>query len=160
MWNKIFNESRQAFAGEVGYAFVRISCGLMMALGHGWPKLQKYSDISHKFPDPLGIGNQLSMASAIGAELVCGALLALGLLTRWVSLPLIFTMVVAAFMIHGENPWFSGPGIPRSKELALLYLIPFIYCFLRGCGTFSLDALFFKSHKQKVSDAAKKSSKK
>jgi putative oxidoreductase len=44
-------------------------------------------------------------------------------------------MCVAAFVIHGSDP-FSG------KELALMYLVPFLTLVFTGAGRFSLDQLF------------------
>ncbi|MEW6993795.1 DoxX family protein [Colwelliaceae bacterium MEBiC 14330] len=43
----------------------------------------------------------------IFVELVGGWLLLLGLLTRLISLPLMFTMMVAATTVHAENGWFA-----------------------------------------------------
>ena len=46
------------------------------------------------------------MASlAIAAELVGGALLVIGLATRWVSIPLMVTMLVAIFTVHWPHGW-------------------------------------------------------
>lgn len=44
---------------------------------------------------------------AAWAELFGGWLLLVGLLTRLVSIPLIFTMVVAATSVHASNGWFA-----------------------------------------------------
>ncbi|MEP7703365.1 DoxX family protein [Paraglaciecola sp. 25GB23A] len=54
----------------------------------------------------LGLPLPFLMASlAIGAELVGGILLLLGLATRWVSVPLMVTMLVAIFTVHWPNGW-------------------------------------------------------
>ena len=45
------------------------------------------------------------------------------------------TMLVAALIIHGDDPW-------AKKELALLYFFPFAALFLTGAGRYSLDAFF------------------
>jgi putative oxidoreductase len=42
-------------------------------------------------------------------------------------------MVVAAFIIHGDDPF-------AKKEFALLYAIPFLTLVFTGAGKFSLDA--------------------
>jgi putative oxidoreductase len=42
---------------------------------------------------------------ATAAELVGGIFLLLGLATRWVSIPLMVTMLVAAFSVHWPNGW-------------------------------------------------------
>ncbi len=51
---------------------------------------------------------------AIAAELGGAILLALGLATRWVSIPMMVTMVVAAVTVHWQNGWLAiatGSGI-------------------------------------------------
>ena len=54
----------------------------------------------------LGLPFPMLMASlAILAELVGGLLLLIGLATRWVSVPLMITMLVAIFTVHWSNGW-------------------------------------------------------
>jgi uncharacterized membrane protein YphA (DoxX/SURF4 family) len=51
---------------------------------------------------------------AIAAELGGAILLTLGLATRWISIPMMFTMVVAAVTVHWKNGWLAiatGDGI-------------------------------------------------
>ena len=42
---------------------------------------------------------------AWGSEYFGAILLALGLATRWISIPLMFTMIVAAVTVHWQNGW-------------------------------------------------------
>ena len=42
---------------------------------------------------------------AWGSEYFGAILLALGLATRWISIPLMFTMIVAAMTVHWQNGW-------------------------------------------------------
>jgi len=42
---------------------------------------------------------------AWGTEYFGAILLALGLATRWISIPLMFTMIVAAVTVHWQNGW-------------------------------------------------------
>jgi uncharacterized membrane protein YphA (DoxX/SURF4 family) len=47
-------------------------------------------------------------------EVLGAVLLVLGLATRWISIPLMVTMLVAAFAVHWENGWLaiaSGDGL-------------------------------------------------
>lgn len=124
---------------SIGLLLSRLIFGGFMAFGHGLPKLLSYADKAQGFPDPLGIGAPLSMASAIAAELVCGILLMLGIATRVVSLPLIFTMTVAALMVHAGGPLFLPAA--GAKEPALLYAFSFALFLFTGPGRFSLDYL-------------------
>ena len=104
----------------------------MMLLGHGWGKLTSFAERSSSFPDPLGIGSLLSMALATGAEAFCALAVILGFATRWAAVPLMVTMLVAALIIHGDDPW-------AKKEFALLYFPPFATLFFAGAGRYSLD---------------------
>ena len=103
-------------------------------LVHGTQKLLGFSELADKFPDPLGMGSQLSLVAAIGAELGCSLLLILGAGTRWAALPLAFTMIIALFVVHAQDDW-------RVKELAAAYLCVYIPLFFTGAGRFSVDYL-------------------
>ncbi len=131
---------------SVGLLTLRVAFGSMM-LVHGMQKLMAFSDLSTQFPDPLGMGHQLSLLSAIGAEAGCSLLLILGLGTRLAVLPLAFTMLIALFVVHANDPW-------KVKELAAVYLAVYVSLALTGGGEFSLDQLLF-SKKQSDGTAAK-----
>jgi putative oxidoreductase len=117
---------------SVGLLVVRVGAGAMMLFGHGIDKLLTFGHKASYFPDPFGIGSAPSLALATFAEFVCSILLILGLLTRLAALPLLVTMVVAALVIHADDPW-------SKKELALLYAVPFLSLLFTGPGNFSLD---------------------
>lgn len=127
---------------SLGLLLSRLVFGSFLLLGHGWGKLLSFSEQADKFPDPLGIGPQLSMASAIICEVICSALVVLGLVTRIAVLPVVFMMSVAAFMIHADAPLFMGGG--AAKEPALIYLTGFAVLFFTGPGRFSVDWLIGK----------------
>ena len=99
---------------QIGLLLFRVALGAFMAV-HGWQKVAAYGDLVEKFPDPIGMGSQLSLIAAIGAELGCSILIILGFATRLAAVPLAFTMVIALFVVHGEDPW-------KVKELAAFYL--------------------------------------
>jgi len=117
---------------------LRLVLGLTMLLQHGWVKMQNYENIRLTFPDPLNLGNpQLSLIMALGAEVVCALLVAVGFLTRLAAIPLVVTMLVAFFLIHGDDPF-------AKKELAFLYLTGFVVLALRGAGKLSVDGMLTK----------------
>lgn len=58
---------------------------------------------------------QVMAALATGAELIGAALLLLGLATRWISIPLIITMLVAIFTVHWHNGWAAIA--PHASEI-------------------------------------------
>ena len=117
---------------ETGLFVLRVAIGAFM-LVHGIQKLMGFSEMADKFPDPIGMGNQLSMIMAIGAEVGCSILLILGLGTRLAVIPLAFTMIVALFIIHANDPW-------KMQELAAIFLSVYVVIFITGPGRLSLDA--------------------
>lgn len=122
---------------SLGLLILRLGVGGFMLWFHGMPKLLNFSEKAATFPDPLGVGNSLSLGLAVFAEFFCSILLIWGILTRLAAIPLFATMITAAFIIHGEDPW-------NKKEFALLYAIPFLTLVFTGGGMFSIDHLFFK----------------
>ena len=76
---------------------------------------------------------EFSLYLAVFAEFVCAILLVIGLFTRLSLVPLIITMAVAAFIVHG------GDGI-KEMEFALIYLSAYVALILTGPGAHSVDA--------------------
>lgn len=77
----------------------------------GWTKFAAFEDTAAWFGNPdWGLGLPLPglmVFLAAGAELVGGLFLVLGLATRFVAVPLIFTMLIAIFAVHWENGWLA-----------------------------------------------------
>ncbi|WP_440905583.1 DoxX family protein [Catenovulum sp. SX2] len=77
----------------------------------GWNKYQNFDNIVSWFGDAeWGLGLPLPGLMAFlatAAELVGGLLLLFGLLTRLVSIPLIFTMLVAMVTVHWQHGWLA-----------------------------------------------------
>lgn len=107
-------------------------------LSHGWQKLMQFDDLAQTFPDPLGIGSQASLILALFAELACPVGFIFGLLYRLALIPMITTMAVAFFVIHGADPF-------AVRELAFLYLVVFILLWITGPGRYSIDCLIKKA---------------
>ena len=101
-------------------------------LTHGWGKLSGFSEKADFFPDPLGLGSTLSLGLATFAEFFCALLLLTGLLTRFASLSLLITMLVAGLIFHFPDPFVK-------KELALLYAVVFLYFTVVGGNRYSVD---------------------
>ncbi len=107
-------------------------------LTHGWPKFQQLiSGEEITFGDPLGIGATASLILAVFAEFFCSIFVALGIRTRLAAIPLSITMLVAAFIAHGDDPF-------GRKEKALLYLLIYITLIVVGGGKYTLDSLWRK----------------
>lgn len=63
----------------------------------------------------------LLAALATASELGGAVLLALGLATRWISIPLLVTMLVAIFAVHVDNGWqaIADPSAPFANAQVL-----------------------------------------
>ena len=77
----------------------------------GWQKLANFDSTVQWFGDAeFGLGLPfpylLAMLASL-AEFVGGLLLVPGLAVRWVSIPLLITMVVAMVTVHAENGWLA-----------------------------------------------------
>lgn len=128
---------------SIGLLVLRVGFGAHMAV-HGWGKFRMLLNGEFdKFPDPLGIGSTASLIGAAGAEFVCAILVVLGLLTRLAAVPVVFTMAVAAFVVHRADPWMMGGG--AAKEPALLFLTAFLALVFTGPGRYALDAFVFRN---------------
>lgn len=88
----------------------------------GTSKFNNFADTVAWFGDPdwgLGLPAPWLMAFlATAAELGGAILLALGLATRLISIPLIFTMLVAIGTVHWDNGWqaIADPSAPFANE--------------------------------------------
>jgi putative oxidoreductase len=119
-------------SNSLGLLVLRLGVGGIMLTAHGWGKLVSYPTLLDRFPDPIGLGPGVSLTLAVFAEVFCSLLIVLGLGTRFAAVPLLITMLVAAFVVHGDDPW-------AKKELALLYAIPFLTLIFTGGGRFALE---------------------
>ncbi len=115
--------------GPQAYAALRIVSGFMF-LCHGGAKL-------FAFPVPPPAGAPAAITYSAGSiEFIGGALLILGLYTRWAAFLCSGTMAVAYWLAHGTKALFP---IENGGELAALYCFVFLYIAARGPGIWSLD---------------------
>ncbi|MEM7278506.1 MAG: DoxX family protein [Pseudomonadota bacterium] len=72
----------------------------------GTNKLNNFDSIVAWFEHGLGLpAPELMAALATWTEVGGAVLLVLGLATRWICIPLMVTMLVAAFSVHWKNGW-------------------------------------------------------
>jgi putative oxidoreductase len=116
---------------HLGLLILRISfSGLMLV--HGIPKLLEVLQGDFSFGDPIGVGAALTKILAVVGEVICPLLMIIGYKTRLAAIPAMITMFVAAFIVHGSDPF-------SSKEKALLFGFAFLVIALAGAGKFSVD---------------------
>ena len=143
----LFGCGTRDVTASLGILALRLTFGLMMLVGHGWPKLKNFQAIVDKgfyTPDffPFNwMSTSVSLGTTVAAEFGASLFIMFGLFTRWASFTLGFTMVVAAFAVLNQAPWFLGPGVSSAKEPALMYLAVMIGLILAGPGRYSIDAM-------------------
>ena len=115
---------------------IRILFGLLF-LSHGYTKLMLHASMADLFADPIGLGSIISFWMVVFAEVVCSFALIFGILQRVVLIPMIITMAVAFFVVHGGDAF-------AVKELSFVYFIVFIILYITGPGEFSFDSIIGK----------------
>lgn len=94
----------------------------------GWVKFASFESMVAWFGNPdWGLGlpmPALMVFLAASAELVGGLLLVVGLATRYMAVPLMITMLVAAMTAHWDNGWHAiAPGDPDTNMARPLAVI-------------------------------------
>jgi putative oxidoreductase len=112
------------------YALLRIITGGLF-LCHGLSKLFHFPTA----PPPEAPAFVIYGAGSI--ELVGGALVALGLLTRWAAFIASGLMAAAYWLAHGTKALLP---ISNQGELAVLYCFIFLFIAAHGSGIWSVDA--------------------
>lgn len=116
---------------------------LALAYGFYTPALLKWSnfDSTVEWFVTLGIPFSTLLAFiATSIEMVGVLLLFLGLFTRFISIPLMFIMLVAIVMVH----LFHGFSVANNGfEIPLYYFLFLSILSTQGAGKFSLDYLFY-----------------
>lgn len=122
---------------SIGLLLLRVGAGALLLFGHGLPKLLHWTDRASRFANPIGLGSQVSFALVVFAEVVCAAAVMLGVATRVAAGPIVFFLLIAAFVQHGGDPY-------ADKELALVFLVPFATLTLTGGGHYALDTMILR----------------
>lgn len=121
------------FCFDMGTLVLRLFFGLSLALAHGIGKMPPPQQLidgvtSMGFPLPVFFA-----WSAALSEFAGGILVALGLFTRPAAFFMAVTMSVAAFKVHGADPF-------NVKELSYLYLAASLSLIFLGGGRFAIDS--------------------
>lgn len=116
------------------FALLRIIAGLMFMI-HGTQKILGWppSDMHPPIASMGGIGGII--------ELICGFLIAIGLLAHYAAFLASGEMAVAYFYAHFPQGW--NP-VANHGELAVVYCFLFLYIAAHGAGIWSVDAMIGK----------------
>jgi putative oxidoreductase len=138
------SRSSYSFAQSLGLLLIRGIVGVVFVFhgsqkvfgAFGGPGIEGFAAGLEKmgFPQPM-----LNAWLAGGAELVCGALLIVGLLTRLAAIPLVATMGVAVGVVHKNAFSLKENGM----EYALTLGCVAAGIALLGPGCLSIDRMLF-----------------
>lgn len=148
IYNLLFPTKPNTTKASLLLLAVRIIFGILL-MNHGIQKWSNFQELSTAFPDPLGIGSPISLGLAIFGELVCSMAFIVGFLYRLAMIPMIFTMIVAFFIVHANDVF-------AVKEMAFIYLVVFIIMYITGPGKFSIDHIIGYELKRRKSKSYKK----
>jgi putative oxidoreductase len=120
---------------------------LVLAYGFYGPATMKWKDINSiaEWFGTLGIpAPHLNAYLAACTETLGVFLLVLGLGTRFITVPLIITLLVAIKTVHWANGFDAGEN---GFEIPLYYIVMLMSLFVFGSGKFSLDYLIGRKYK-------------
>jgi putative oxidoreductase len=124
--------------GGWGLTVLRVVTGIVFLM-HGWTKVFVWGlDGTAAGFAQMGIPLAGVAGPLVGfLELLGGAALIVGMATRWISLPLAITMVVAIVQVHLPSGFFNPQGV----EFPLMLLAGTVGLALSGGGAFAVDNL-------------------
>lgn len=132
----ILGINQSAVSIDLALLVLRVAIGILM-LKHGIPKIKKLlSPEPIQFFNTFGLSERNSLKAAAFVEVFFSTLLIAGLGTRITVIPLLGTMVIAAFHTLKSQPF-------DKKELPTLFLLIYVTLLLGGGGKFSMDYILF-----------------
>lgn len=139
---RVFSVNDDSKFTDIGLLIARVGISALM-LTHGIPKLMMlFSGAGDKFPGVFGMSPEFSLFMAILAEVLCSLFILAGFATRLSTIPLIITMLVAAFIMHASDPF-------SVKESSLHYLLVYVVLLFSGAGRYSVDNMLNPGHKSR-----------
>jgi len=135
--NRLIKFINRAAANTGDWALLAVR--LTLAFGFFEPAVKKFDNISGtadwfatmNFPLPT-----ISVFLTATFEFSGFFLLMLGLLTRYITIPLMVIMLVAIFAVHLGNGFAAGNN---GFEIPFYYLVMLFVIFSKGPGRFSID---------------------
>jgi putative oxidoreductase len=132
---KLLSIKYSAGAFNTALLILRLVAGIWM-LQHGYEKLTQFDKTAEGMINFLGIGQKASTVLVIFSEFFCSCFLILGLFTRFATIPLIITMVVAMWKMH-HNDYLGESDIS-------LFIACYLAILLLGPGKISIDGMISK----------------
>jgi putative oxidoreductase len=120
---------------ELSLLFVR----LVLSYGFYEPAKTKWQDIQSVADWFSSLNIQFPLLNAYlsaSFEMLGVFLLLIGLFTRWITIPLMFIMIVAIFTVHWENGFAASDN---GFEIPLYYFVMLFILLSYGAGKWSVD---------------------
>lgn len=114
---------------------LRVLASLSLLIVHGGHKIIDWQTGIGSFPDPFGMGPEITFALAVISNGVSPILVILGVFTRLATLPVLATTLTGFFLIHWNDPL-------DVMDTPYIYSVVFLTILLLGPGRYSLDARF------------------
>lgn len=137
-----------AYAASFGILVLRVGIGLALA-AHGYNKFFGGGRIpgTARWFESIGMRKGTGRVCAVMAastELGCGLLMALGLLTPLAAAGMISVMIVAGWVVHRPNGFFSAKN---GYELNFVFALAALSVATVGPGRYSIDHLLGISYR-------------
>ena len=130
------NRSTQATLSSIAATGLRVCVGLIFLI-HGWDKFSAGIPATTAWLEGLGVEYAALAAPVVmGAELLAGAALILGLATRFAAFVLLIHTGLAWFLVHRGQGFFVAEG---GSEFVILLAVALAGIALSGSGRIGLD---------------------
>jgi putative oxidoreductase len=118
---------------------LRVSLGIMF-FAHAWLKIKVYTPAGAvKYFESLGVPGSLAYLT-MAAEIAGGALLILGIETRWVALALVPLILGTIVLVHGKAGWlFTNKD--GGWEFPAFWIVGLLVLALLGDGSAALGPM-------------------
>ena len=139
--NKLLFNNNKVFE-DLSLLLLRIFMGVTFLI-YATKKVQGFDNYVILFSDKLDLPFPLlNLYLVMAVEGLGGLLLILGLFTRFISIPLIITMITALFLVNLNNGFAASSfGV----EVPLAYISILFVLFSLGAGKLSFDTKLFAS---------------
>jgi putative oxidoreductase len=116
---------------DIGLLYLRVCASVLVLIVHGLPKIEHYRREAAAIEDPFHLGQKVTIAFAIFAEVVCPILMIVGVGTRLFALPVMIVTAIALLRVHPE--WTIDQA-----QFAWMLLILFGTIAIAGPGQYAL----------------------
>jgi len=99
---------------------------------HGYAKFLRILEGNIWGRTHLFFSEEISMSLVAFTEFICPIFVAIGLGTRFFTIPIMYMFLIVVFDVHWDDPF-------SKMEKGLLFLASYVAIFLLGPGKFSVD---------------------